>query len=92
MLPTGEVQLAEGTDITDATEEAAEQQEQRKEHNKERLQEMRDYADAKTCRRELLLRYFGDDFTGPCRNCDNCERENPEAVVEVEGGTRREVA
>jgi ATP-dependent DNA helicase RecQ len=92
VLATGEVALAEGTDINEATEEAAEQQEQRKERNKERLREMRDYADAKTCRRELLLRYFGDDFTGPCLNCDNCERENPETVVEVEGGTRREVA
>ncbi len=92
VLPTGEVQLAEGADITEATEEAAEQQEARKERNKERLREMRDYADAKTCRRELLLRYFGDDFSGPCQNCDNCERESPEAAVEVEGGTRREVA
>ncbi len=92
VLPTGEVQLAEDTDITEATEEAAEQQEQRKERNKERLREMREYADTTTCRRELLLRYFGDDFTGPCQNCDNCERENPEAVVEAEGGTRREVA
>jgi ATP-dependent DNA helicase RecQ len=92
VLPTGEVQFADGTDIADATEEAAEQQEQRKEHNKERLREMRDYADATTCRRELLLRYFGDDFTGPCDSCDNCERENPEIATEVEGGTRREVA
>jgi ATP-dependent DNA helicase RecQ len=92
VLPTGEIQLAEGTDITDAAQEAAEQQERRKESNKERLQKMRDYADAKTCRRELLLRYFGDDFAGPCNNCDNCERESPEAVVELEGGTRREVA
>ncbi|MFL6449775.1 MAG: RecQ family ATP-dependent DNA helicase [Bryobacteraceae bacterium] len=92
VLPTGEVQLAEGTDIADATQEAAEQQEQRKERNKERLREMRDYADTPTCRRELLLRYFGDEFTGPCHNCDNCEREDPEAIVEVEGGTRREVA
>jgi ATP-dependent DNA helicase RecQ len=92
VLPTGEVQLAEGADIADAAEEAAEQQERRKERNKERLREMRDYADATTCRRELLLRYFGDDFTGPCNNCDNCERENPEIVTEVEGGTRREVA
>ena len=92
ILPTGEVELAEGTDINEAAEEAAEQQEQRKERNKERLREMRDYADAKTCRRELLLQYFGDDFAGPCLNCDNCERENPETVAEVEGGTRREVA
>ncbi|MFL6416646.1 MAG: RecQ family ATP-dependent DNA helicase [Bryobacteraceae bacterium] len=92
VLPTGEVQLADGADISEATEEAAEQQERRKERNKERLQEMRDYADATTCRRELLLRYFGDDFTGRCNNCDNCERESPEAIAEVEGGTRREVA
>ncbi len=77
------MQLAEGADIAEATEEAAEQQERRKERNKERLREMRDYADATTCRRELLLRYFGDDFAGPCNNCDNCERDNPEMALEV---------
>lgn len=92
VLPTGEVQLAEETDIAEATEEAAEQQEKRKERNKERLEEMRDYADATTCRRELLLRYFGDDFTGPCHHCDNCEADQTGLAVQVEGGTRREVA
>jgi superfamily II DNA helicase RecQ len=31
------------------------------------------YAETRGCRREYLLRYFGDDFAGPCGNCDRCE-------------------
>jgi ATP-dependent DNA helicase RecQ len=30
------------------------------------------YAEATQCRRELLLSAFGETFTGPCGNCDNC--------------------
>src|SRR3954469_9346973 len=91
VLPTGEVQLSEDVDISQAAQEAAQQQEERKERNKQRLQEMRDYADTKTCRREYLLHYFGDNYEGPCNACDICEAENPQVAVEVSGGTRREV-
>ncbi|MBV9038933.1 MAG: RecQ family zinc-binding domain-containing protein, partial [Acidobacteriaceae bacterium] len=54
--------------------------------------QMREYADTSSCRREHLLRYFGDDFYGPCQNCDNCEAANPDIVVDASVGTRREVA
>ncbi len=92
VLPSGEVQVAEQADLEQAAETVAGQQEQRQEMNKERLEQMRAYADTAACRREHLLRYFGDAFTGPCSNCDNCEAEHPAINVDPSVGTRREVA
>lgn len=42
----------------------------RKEHHK--LQAMLGLCESTTCRRQLLLRYFGEDAEGQCGNCDNC--------------------
>jgi ATP-dependent DNA helicase RecQ len=87
LLPSGEVQLAGQVDLEEATEAVIEQQEKHKEANKERLEQMRAYADATGCRREHLLRYFGDEFTGPCGNCDNCEAETHDPSL----GIQREI-
>jgi ATP-dependent DNA helicase RecQ len=32
---------------------------------------MRRYAEHDGCRRSFLLTYFGQDYPGPCGNCDN---------------------
>lgn len=37
-----------------------------------RLEMMRRYADQEYCRRADLINYFGEAFTPPCGNCDNC--------------------
>jgi ATP-dependent DNA helicase RecQ len=92
VLASGEVQLAEKVDVAEATDQIVEMGERRKEMNKERLEQMREYADTDACRREYLLRYFGDNFTGPCHNCDNCQAANPDIQVDPTIGTRREVA
>ena len=97
ILPGGEVQAAPDVDATAAAEAAAEEQRRRKESKAERLRQMQDYADTSACRREYLLRYFGDDFTGPCGNCDNCagavSSGTPADIpVDPSIGTRREVA
>jgi ATP-dependent DNA helicase RecQ len=96
VLPTGAVQFAEETDIPEAAIAAAEQQERRKDMKRERLREMQEYAETSGCRREHLLRYFGDDFTGPCGNCDNCQAQTAAETggIEVDPsvGTRREVS
>jgi ATP-dependent DNA helicase RecQ len=34
---------------------------------------MRRYAEHTRCRRSFLLSYFGQNYRGPCRNCDNDE-------------------
>jgi ATP-dependent DNA helicase RecQ len=36
-----------------------------------RLTMMRRYAEYTGCRRSFLLTYFGQDYPGPCGNCDN---------------------
>ena len=44
-----------------------------------RLRMMRNYAEHTGCRRSFLLSYFGQDYPGPCGNCDN-DFAHPEAV------------
>ncbi|HSN11886.1 MAG TPA: RecQ family ATP-dependent DNA helicase, partial [Propionibacteriaceae bacterium] len=52
--------------------EAARLVEARERIEQSRVEMMRAYAETPTCRRELLLSYFGEEYEGPCRNCDNC--------------------
>ncbi|MBV9157012.1 MAG: RecQ family zinc-binding domain-containing protein [Acidobacteriaceae bacterium] len=84
--------MANQADLEQAAQSVAERQEERQEVNKARLEQMRAYADTAVCRREHLLRYFGEAFTGPCKYCDNCEAEHPAIEVDPSVGTRREVA
>lgn len=45
-----------------------------------KLDRMQQYATAQTCRRQILLSYFGEPSTGNCGNCDNCK--NPPELVD----------
>jgi ATP-dependent DNA helicase RecQ len=49
-----------------------------------RLTMMRRYAEHTGCRRSFLLTYFGQDYPGPCGNCDNDDHAPA-------GGTRAEL-
>lgn len=40
---------------------------------KEKLSRMLQFAEAKSCRRKILLSYFGEHLTQNCGNCDVCE-------------------
>ena len=40
---------------------------------KEKLNRMLQFAEAKSCRRKILLSYFGEHLTKNCGNCDVCE-------------------
>jgi ATP-dependent DNA helicase RecQ len=74
MLPDGRVASLDGrADLRHAAAEAAKAQEHRKEYDRTRVEMMRGYAESRTCRRAFLLSYFGEDFEGPCGNCDNCD-------------------
>jgi ATP-dependent DNA helicase RecQ len=42
--------------------------------DKERLADMMHYAQAPTCRTQILREYFGEDKGEPCNRCDNCAR------------------
>lgn len=48
----------------------ADEAHKRVEHHK--LQSMLGFSEITTCRRQSLLKYFGDDLEKPCGNCDTC--------------------
>jgi ATP-dependent DNA helicase RecQ len=72
-LSSGEIQLLQQKTPAQMMEAASEQQQVLKDVRSRRLQQMQQYAEGRGCRRAFLLRYFGDDFSGPCGNCDRCE-------------------
>ncbi|HEY2404043.1 MAG TPA: helicase-related protein [Steroidobacteraceae bacterium] len=72
-LDSGKIKVAPGHSVTDIAEAAVSQQKQLQDVRKRRLEQMRAYAECRTCRRACLLRYLGGDFSGPCGNCDRCE-------------------
>ncbi len=45
-----------------------------------KLDRMQQFATAQTCRRQILLSYFGEPSTGNCGNCDNCK--NPPELLD----------
>ena len=57
-----------------AADEAALLDARRREAVLSRIDAMRSYAELTTCRRQFLLRYFGDESDGACERCDNCQR------------------
>ncbi len=48
-----------------------------------RLDALLSYCEASTCRRQVMLAYFGEE-ANPCGNCDNCENP-PDMVAATEG-------
>jgi ATP-dependent DNA helicase RecQ len=73
LLETGEVQAGSKRPLSEIVDETSQRQQRQKEVRKQRLQKMQQFAEWRSCRREFLLRYFGDEFQGPCGNCDRCE-------------------
>jgi ATP-dependent DNA helicase RecQ len=80
VLPTGEVEAADAD--AEAVRAAAEAEEKRRAFERSRVDMMRGYAETDGCRRAFILSYFGEPFTPPCGNCDNCERGRVEHVPE----------
>ena len=46
--------------------------EQHKRLEKRKLDALLGFCETTLCRRQVLLQYFGEAFTGPCQQCDNC--------------------
>jgi ATP-dependent DNA helicase RecQ len=58
--------------------EAAAAQLERHQADLERIKKMQQYAENLACRRALLLGYFGEETSGSCGNCDNCQGDGTE--------------
>ncbi|MEM7592230.1 MAG: DNA helicase RecQ [Cyanobacteria bacterium P01_A01_bin.83] len=56
-----------------------EQKEDEKEQKiaQQQLRQVIDYAAAHECRRKIILRYFGERYSGNCGKCDNCLNPKP---------------
>ena len=67
----GEVRWTGALTVEAVLEASKAETEREKEVERSRLEMMRRYAEHTGCRRSFLLSYFGQDYPGPCGNCDN---------------------
>jgi ATP-dependent DNA helicase RecQ len=67
----GEVRWTGALSVAAASAASDAETEREKEVQRSRLEMMRRYAEHTGCRRSFLLSYFGQDYRGPCGNCDN---------------------
>jgi ATP-dependent DNA helicase RecQ len=86
----GDVSWAGTMSVAEALEASNAETEREDEIERTRLAMMRRYAEHTGCRRSFLLTYFGQDYPGPCGNCDNdlASAEPARAPVPFEVGTR----
>ncbi|MFS0866475.1 ATP-dependent DNA helicase RecQ [Microbacterium sp. 179-B 1A2 NHS] len=68
---TGAV-LRRGVDPRTAAEAAMARAEERERIDRSRIDTMREYAETRRCRRQVLLGYFGQEVAEPCGHCDTC--------------------
>ena len=67
----GQVRWTGTMSVTAALAASEAETEREDEIERTRLTMMRRYAEHTGCRRSFLLSYFGQDYPGPCGNCDN---------------------
>ena len=86
----GEVRWAGTMSVAAALAASQAQTEREDEIEGTRLRMMRRYAEHDGCRRSFLLSYFGQDYPGPCGNCDNdlTGAESPVAGAARAGAAR----
>ncbi|GAA1598200.1 MULTISPECIES: RecQ family ATP-dependent DNA helicase [Kribbella] len=72
------------TGVDEAVTAAAAVEHDRREVARSRVEMMAAYAEYGGCRREWLLSYFGEQYDGPCGNCDNDLAGRTAAPVEEE--------
>ncbi len=67
----GDIRWTATMPVAAAVEASEAETEREDEVERTRLTMMRRYAEHTGCRRSFLLTYFGQDYRGPCGNCDN---------------------
>ena len=80
----GVVSSVPGADLGEGLRDATEDEADHERFERSRVEMMRGYAEHFTCRRAFLLGYFGEAFTPPCGNCDNCDAGHgvPSALID----------
>ncbi|WP_434994446.1 RecQ family ATP-dependent DNA helicase [Arthrobacter sp. Ld5] len=72
----------------DAVRRGVDQAEIRERIDQSRVEMARRYAEARGCRRQFLLGYFGEELAEPCGNCGNCaSREAADGASEPDAGS-----
>jgi ATP-dependent DNA helicase RecQ len=86
----GQVRWTGAMNVAAALAASEAETEREDEVERTRLTMMRRYAEHTGCRRSFLLTYFGQDYPGPCGNCDNdlAHAEAPPADVPFAVGAR----
>jgi ATP-dependent DNA helicase RecQ len=86
----GQVRWAGAMNVAAALAASQAETQREDEVERSRLTMMRRYAEHTGCRRSFLLSYFGQDYRGPCGNCDNdlAHAETPRARVPFAVGSR----
>jgi ATP-dependent DNA helicase RecQ len=88
--PDGEVRWTGAMTVAEVFPASEAATERENEVERSRLTMMRRYAEYEGCRRSFLLSYFGQDYPGPCGNCDN-DLALAEAVSEASTGAAPDV-
>lgn len=52
--------------------DSSEADEQHKRLERRKLDALLGYCETTLCRRQVMLNYFGEPYSAPCNNCDNC--------------------
>jgi ATP-dependent DNA helicase RecQ len=81
--PEGDMRWTATMTVAAAVQASEAETEREDEVERTRLRMMRRYADHTGCRRSFLLTYFGQDYRGPCENCDNDLGHGEGAPAEV---------
>jgi ATP-dependent DNA helicase RecQ len=77
----GEVRWAGAMSVAQALAASEAETDRENEIERTRLTMMRRYAEHDGCRRSFLLSYFGQDYPGPCGNCDNDAETRPSEAL-----------
>jgi ATP-dependent DNA helicase RecQ len=79
--PDGGARWSGAMTVTEAFQASEQKSDREGEVERSRLAMMRHYAEHPGCRRSFLLTYFGQDYPGPCGNCDNdCDADRAQAA------------
>jgi ATP-dependent DNA helicase RecQ len=82
--------LRRNAEKTDAVSAAIARVEERQRIDESRIDMLREYAETRRCRRQVLLGYFGQQIDQSCGNCDTCDSGAalmaPDDTRSVDGG------